>query len=362
MSDKVRIAIELTKELADELLVDDDFLEIVRREQGRYKPFGEARIIDTAERTGDQDFVEAAKKIKKTYDTVKDVHKELRKIGSDLSTLSSTAKGISTNVDSLVKCCKGIQAVSFLGTTASILNLGVDLAGFMAVNEKMDRLTEVVRANMKTSQKLYDMAVSEKLRDWEKLMSDFVYMRDKIRLHDNISFDAMYDLLSRIKTFSAEMIRDLLSSALNEELVLLIVNQMLPAYVILFREFDRRYYFEKEVRPANYGLFLEFFDEMVNPELHYRLRDYFFLEKRMHDSDVQEILDAQILIAINGRTLIADEMAMMEACKIEKVYNELQEHLKEAAQEEIVEDILAGAESDRITEETCRRCVVSAFA
>ena len=81
----------------------------------------------------------------------------------------------------------------------------------------------------------------------------------------------------------------------------------------------------------------------------------------MHDSDVQEILDAQILIAINGRTLIADEMAMMEACKTEKVYNELQEHLKDAAQEEIVEDILAGAQSDRIAEETCRRCVVSAF-
>ncbi len=362
MAEKVKVAIELTKGLAKELLDDDGFVEIVRRANGRYKTFGEARIVDAAERSSEQDLGEVAKKVKKTYDTVKEVHKDLRKVGSNLSELTDTAKGISTNVDGLLKSSKAIQAVSFLGTTASILNLGVDIAGFMVVNEKMDRLTEAVRASMKNPQKLYDMAVSEKLRDWEKLMSDFIYMKGKIRLQDTISFDAMYELLSRIKTFSSEMIRDLMSGAMEEEQVLLIVNQLLSPYLILFREFDRRYYFEKNERPENYEMFLRFFDELVNPELYYRLRDHYFLEERMHDSDVQDILDAQTLIAIDGRTLITDEMAMMEACKKEEVYNELQEQLKKAAEQEIVNEILSEEDGEGVAGAACRRCVAGAFA
>ena len=266
MSDKVEVAIELTRDLAQELLDDGGFVEIVRRAKGRYKTFGEARIVDAADKSVAQDLTEAAKKVKKTYDTVRDIHKNLRRVGSDLSELTGVTKGISTNVGELLKASKAMQAVSFLGTTASILNLGVDITGFMLVNEKMDKLAEAVRASMKNSQKLYDMTVSEKLRDWEKLMSDYVYMKGKIRLHDEIRFDEMYDLLSRIRTFSSEMIRDLLNGSLDENRVLMVVYQLLPAYVILIREFNRRYYFEKNERPENYGIFLGYFDDGKFPE------------------------------------------------------------------------------------------------
>jgi len=332
------------------------------RTNGRYKAFGEARIIDAAEKSSEQDLTEVAKKVEKTYDTIKEVSKELRGVGSNLSNLSDSVKNVSTNMRAVLKTGKTIQAVSFLGTTASIMNLGVDMVGFALVNERLDRLTDAVRAGFKNTQKLYDMAVNEKYRDWEKLISDFVYMRGKIRLQDEISFDEMYKLLSKIKTFSSEMLRDLMSDALEVDQVLLIVNHLLPAYVILLREFDRRYYLEKNERTANYDLFLAFFDELVDRELLGKLMNHYFLAERMHDKDVQEILNAQKLIAINSRTLIEDEMAMLEACKTESVYNDLQKQLKKAAEEEIVEEILTDDEGATISAEACRRCVAVAFA
>lgn len=102
------------------------------------------------------------------------------------------------------------------------------------------------------------------------------------------------------------MVRNLRDSVFEKELTLKIIYSLLPAYTQLLNEFTKRYYFQNQCLPANYEMFMGMYNELEDSDYRNELRDYYYLEKKLHSREILDILNAQTLVELNGRVGFAE--------------------------------------------------------
>ncbi len=287
--------------------------------------------------------------------TLDNVRSAMYTIQNGTKALTSVTKNMAYQVDRIYQATNAVMNISYLNTGLSLANTAVDVSGFIVIADKLNSLNVEVQDMANTIFKIANMQKNEKISSCQILIMRCNSMMAKINDNDDIDLDELDALLISMKAFISEMIMDLHDEALGEELVLKMVYTLMPAYTSLFNEFVKRFYFEKGVTPPNYKMFLSLYDELENENFIERLEDYFFIENKMHGADVFDALNAQILIGLNGRVQIEDQVSLLNVLQTKDKILQFESGLDKYVEERKKEIIPIIAHECELEEDTSKR-------
>lgn len=285
---------------------------------------------------------------------IKDVRKEMNNVKTGIGDLTNIAKDMAMQVEDLFDMTECVQALSYLNTGLALANIAVDVTGFAMLSMKLDTLGKEVHNIDVKLDKLADANKHEKIADFQKLIMQFNSISTKIRDKEGVEPDSIENLLIKMRAFVSEMLRDLSDEVFEKEVILEIINTLMPAYTILFCEYLDRYYFEKQKEPANYDMFISLYDELVESNFVQKLEDYYFLDMKMHNIDVIDIINAQMLLGLNGRVQVEDQLEILKTLKTEENVKEFERDLDNYVREEIGEKISEISGLLNVSEDKCR--------
>lgn len=288
----------------------------IRNANKRFSAMVKCGLADAA--TVDND-VSDATAIKKAYGSLRTL---LRADAMQTKVLTDSVKNISVQADQIFRSCKIVQAQQFLSVGLSLANLGVDAVGFAIVTKKMNELNSDVQDIKATLKQFDDRDQSKIAAECQNLTMRFNTMADKVQLEEKIALDDMDSLMTDLTSFLQEMIQVVYKDAMPLELPLTIINCLLPIYTVLAQQYITRYYFAKKTLPSNYKEYCRLYDAILKSEFCQTLQDYYFLRKGLHYIDTADIIDAQILLGINGKSQIEDRVQLLQTLKTEEKVTE----------------------------------------
>lgn len=319
MEEYVTLEMLVNKAVADEV-TQKGLAEIaLRRADAKFKAMVKCRILGdpTATELVPQRIASSAMRLsipgENSMESVRGAMRSLEKgLGKKITSLTTTTKNMAVQVDGIYQLTRTVQSLSYLNVGLSMANLAVDVAGFVVVNDKLNMLSSEVQLAANKINKIANVQKNEKISDCQKLIMRFNALSSKIRRGDNINLDDLEHLIIDMRAYLSEMILNLHDDALGTELVLKIINSLLPAYTLLFSEFTKRYYYQHQCLPGNYEVFLKLYDELEDMNFRAKLHDHYFLDERLHSQDVLDRLNAQMLLGLNGRVQIEDQTAILQ--------------------------------------------------
>ncbi len=331
---------------------------VVRRKDGKIGKILKVAAKDLSNSgNGDQLASVAMSAIKKTNKGLADVRKEMNALNNGMSALTSITKDMASEVSGIFSMTQSVQMLSYLNVGLSMANIAVDIAGFAIIAAKLNDLSKEVQAIDAKLDKVVDANKHEKIAEFQKLIMSFNSMSDSIRDNSNVNMSKLEDLISEMRAFISEMLRDLQDGVFEEEVLLNIINTLMPAYTILFCEHLDRYYFEKQAVPSNYPIWICLYEELASSNFKQRLEDYYFFEEGMHHIDAVDAVNAQILLGLNGRVQVEDQLEILKTFKTREAVEEFDKQLDEVVQQEVQEAVPEMAKIFNVGEDKCREAL-----
>lgn len=319
MSEMVPLQVWVETEFADELMRKKIMEVAFRGVHARFKNFEKFRV-DGLVPSGDQVVQRASnailKKINKNHNVdMRYIRNYMNKIQGNLGDLSSITKNISVQTAEIYKMTNVVRNLGYLNVGLSLVNTAIDLTGFVIVSGKINELGTELRALSEQVNKIATVQKNEKLADFNKLLLNSNSMIGKIKDKDEIDQDELEKLIINLKGYLSEMIDNMYSDAIDKEIVLKMIFTMMPVYTVLVCAFTKEYFFKKGCLPVNYDAFCSLYDEICNKQFMDYMKEYYFLECKMHCVDITDIINAEYLVAINGKVQIEDVVTILQACK-----------------------------------------------
>ncbi len=364
MSEYVTVQMVIEKTMADELNKKGIAEIVFRQASAKYKNFVKCKILDNptvsnevAERIHSSSLQVLSQDVKNLKDTRAVVLSYEKNIKHGIKALTTITKKVTTQLDLVYRESKAIKNLSYIGVGLSLTNIAVDMAGFTIVINKLNDLNSRLQGLSDQIGSIANIQKNDKIAECQRLIMRFNSLADKIKDEEDVSLDDIEALIVDMKAYLSEMIHNLSDKALKTELVLEIINILLPAYTILYKALLDKFYLEKGKLPANTEIFNQLYDELENSQIREQLKEYFydryFIEEKMRSEDVFDIINAQILIEISGRAQIDDEITLIKLLKTREGLRKYKERLEELVQTLAKENISAIAEDSGVDEETC---------
>ena len=241
--------------------------------------------------------------------------KILAKPISNTAGLDPSLKDISCSIDELAGAMNIANISSFVNIGLSCVNLAVSVAGFVMISNQLNELSADVKQVLHTVEKIANVQKNNLLAEYQKLIMRFNSMSEKIGLNEPVSMDEMETLIIDMRAYISEMVMNLADDAIETEVVLKVINALLPAYTQLFHEFLKRYYYSKEKLPANYNMFLDLYREMDSEKFRRTVEEFLFVNEGRYSMDVFELTNVQMLIGVNHRVQIEDQAELLQSLK-----------------------------------------------
>ena len=99
----------------------------------------------------------------------------------------------------------------------------------------------------------------------------------------------------------SEMISNLASDALGEEIILNMLYTLLPSYTIMLGFYLKQHYYLKMKRPANYDIFISIYDSIIENSIDKKLFDYYFIKNNFSFIETNDIIASQFLLNMNEK-------------------------------------------------------------
>ena len=369
MEDLVVLEMLVKKSVADEVNQKGLAEIALRRADAKFKAMVKCRILGDAVSSDDisQRVASSAMQLSipgtNSMESIRGMIRAFEKgLGNQVTMLTATTKNMALQVDGIYSMTSSVRSLSYLNTGISMANLAVDVAGFIVVNAKLNTLNSEVQLVADNINKLANVQKNEKISDCQKLIMRFNSMSAKIQSGDPVSLDDLENLIIDMRAYISEMILNLHDESLGIELVLKIIFSLLPAYTLLFGEFTKRYYYEKQSLPANYKMFLNLYDELESVNFRGKLHDYYFLEKKRHSQEVLDILNTQTLLGLNGRVQIEDITSMLQILETQEKVEAFDQGLDRLVCSWTKERVPLIAKNSGVSEEECLKLFETAFS
>ena len=273
---------------------------VLRHRNARYKPFLNAEIVKTENTKQEMNPAEMRKMISDILPSKID----FQNMSNDLKDLSILVKDVAKNLN-FTKIC------SFVNIGLSCANLAVSVAGFVMVSNQLNELNAEVQKVLQNTDDIKNAQKNNRLSEYQKLIMRFNSMSSKLGRNESVPLDEMEVLLIDMRAYISEMVMNLKDKAMPIELLLKVINALVPAYTQLFNEFLMQYYVEKGELPANYNMFLDLYSEMSSETYHRIIIDHLFLEEGINSIDSFDLSNVQTLIGLNYRVQIEDQAELL---------------------------------------------------
>ena len=269
------------------------------------------------------------------------VRKELSNVKDGLANLNVATKNMGASLQTIEAVAKASKTLSYINVGLSLANIGVSVAGFIVVSNKLNNLAVEVKHMAKQVGNISDVQKNEKITTYEQLIMKFNSMVDRLRRNKDVGLKEIEELLIEMRSYVSDLVRNLNDEALGAEILLNIINSIMPAYTLLFCEFLDRHYFEEGIIPANYDMFITLYDEFASEKFKISLEDYYFFVLKMHNLDVLDAINTQILLGINGRVQVEDQLEILKTFKTKDKYEQYEQELDSIVEKEYNEAVEA---------------------
>ena len=291
----------------------------------------------------------------KTNKGLADVRKEMNLLNNGVEALTSITKDMASQVNGLFSMTKSVKALSYLNIGMSLTNIAVDVVGFAIIAAKLNDINRELQMKI---DKLSDAVLNEKIARCKDLTMSFIIICEAMEDGKNVELSELEKLIQGMSTFVSEMILDLQKDTFGEEEMLSIINTIMPEYTILFCEYLDRYYFENKKIPAIYNMWIGLYDELVNSNFRQRLTDYYFFKEKMHDLDVIDVVNAQMLLVLNGRVQVEDQVEILKTLETREAVEEFRKNVADAAMKEAEGMVPEMAKILNVSEHECREALL----
>lgn len=364
MDEKYAIELLVDKYVADEVTKKGIAEIALRRTDAKFKDIVKCSIIgkSTEPESSTTKVVSAALDIVDPHYSYEDfrsamskIKNELNKSANSLKKMSSDTKKMAENVDIIYHNTDIVKTLSYLNIGLSLANVAIDVAGFIIIDNKLNYLNESIIGVSAKAEKLLAIEKNKIVQKCQELVMKYKSMAEKIKDGENIELDSIDGLLIEMCSYISAMISNLLEETSNKELLLDIIFTLTPAYTMLLSEFVKRYYFSKGKLPPNYDSFIRLYDELAAEQIEIILEDYYFLDKKMDRLDTLDAVNAQILLALNGRLLVEDQRDLVKAIGNQENYLLFHDEIEKIATERIKNMIPAIADKSEVSSKECRK-------
>ena len=344
-------------------IIEKGFAEIVFRDENKRFDRMIKFAVENSDKIDSDKKDELLKQVKKmvqkqSYD-VREVRNMLNKADKKMAVALDSLKDVAVNVDAIAESMKGIEALASINIGLQLVNIAVNVAGFVIIANKLNKLSAEVKEISDKLGHISDVQKNEKIETCQVLIMKFNAVTDKVKTKSNINLDELQNLVIEMRAFLSSMISNLNDEALGADVILQIINTLMPAYTLLVCEHLDRYHFANGTVPTNYGMFVSLFDEFFTKQFSEKLEDYYMFEVGLSQLATTDAVNAQILMALNAKTQVEDQLVILEELKTKENIMNYRASMEAAINEYISKIIPDLAESTGLDEQTCREVLLT---
>ena len=356
--DKEVVANIVDKRIIDKSILSEvyknDIIEIsIRRANGQFKVHLKAKILDDGSIVPitPKDRLIAQNALNMDIPRAEDVRKIMSKVDLSKNKINKEIKNLSVKVDDVFSYLKNI---SYMNTVLSLANIAVDIIGFKIISDKLNDMT--VRLNNIDSnvERLLNIQKNELIEEYQNYIMDANDYFDKIQHGDSFDNDVLGKTVGNLKSFVSKLNNNLAENNFSGDLIIEMIFALVPAYTALLDEYLMTYYDAHKRLPSNYSIYISLYDELLRSGSDNNLFDHICLENKQCISDTWDIINAQKLFLINGKTQIEDSVKMIAAFGGRSKLKEFENQLFEIEKQDIFKKIPLIAAASNVTEEECR--------
>ena len=325
------ITLLVEKQFADKI-TQKEFAEIaIRRNDAKFSAIIKAKLADKTLDLHDERLLSLFEE--KKLPNIEMVRSELTSLNLTSNLISNKIKNLSVSADRIFQSVNALKNISYINIGISLANLAVNAVGFSIISTKLS----VVMNELNSIDSKIDALLTWKKNDMIEQYNNFVIKSntyfDSIKNNDKIDHKDLGNFVGEIYSFIKKLMNNIKESNFSEVVFLEIINALFPTYAALLYEYLQQYYYSNKAMPSNYSTFVGLFSDYINEDFRNGMFDYLFMSKKEHLYTAIDTVNAQILLAINNRIQIEDEIKLLELCgsreKRQTVQFELDKILKE---------------------------------
>lgn len=354
-----QIVLEVSEALAKEIQEKGLGELAFRRSDKKFREFFKAVFVERIQNEGDDEIIKQVKEL--FYKNEVSINKAraamesmVKNVNHQLLNMNIDMKNIADNMGDIFKNTNVIKTLSYLNVGLSITNIAVSAAGFAILAHKLNNLSDQVNEISKGIDELKEVEENKQIRDFEDLRMRMNRIIEKIVDHENVSNDDIENLLKDVKVFLSFIIRLLNKDIFNEDLLLRIIDILLPSYTMLLCEYVDRVYFEKKKLPGSYNDFVSLYDELNTIDLRRRLYDYFFFTEGMNSIDAEDAVNIQMFLGLNGKIQVEEQVEIVKKLETKEKYDLFNQYIENETQRMLEEAINEIVNETGMDEQACR--------
>jgi len=279
------------------------------------------------------------KTIKNAHVDMGNLRSSMKDIRQGIGKLTDITKDMAINVDQIFKATNITKTLSYINVGMTLANMAVDIAGFVIVCNKINELSSRIQELSDKLDKLGNIEKNKLIKGCRDNALNCNSMLEKMSLKEEIDLDELEKFINDFTNYINMVIDILVDEAIDSEVLLTIMNYLIPSYSLIVCEFIDRYYFKKGLLPANTNSYLAMFDRLTSSNYINKLEDYFFFEEKLSTIDTMDAVSAQVLLGVNGRVQIEDQIEILKELKTREKVEEFKQNLEEYAKLKFEEDV-----------------------
>lgn len=337
-----------------------DLIEVAfRQKNGHIEKMPKALIGKDVQENAANDILESLAKKVNGLATKEDVGRAVKAVKDaqgKIDGIASGIKNVSMQFDKVFKDAKLLKTISFVNTGLNVANLAVNIAGFVIIAKKLNKLDAKITKELEALSAKVDKVIAnttnEHYSKWHKLIMEYNSIADYI---DETSLKEIDELLLETRSFYTLLLADYHQKIVDSDICLEMITGLLPVYTSLLDVFIVKHYTAKQKMPNNYEQYMSIYEELLSPSFLDEMTDLLFLDKRLDWETSTQAVNSYVCSVVNYATHIQDRTKLIELLETEEKLNEFDNRVSQNAKEEALSYADEIAEELGISSAECKR-------
>lgn len=296
-----------------------------------------ASVEENGEKAGEMLSEACSKLLQKNTADIKTVRKHMTDLMKGVGEISDVTKNMAVNVDKIYSATKSLKALECVNVGLNLANMAVDMAGFVIICKKLNELNAQIQDISNRIGNLENIEISKIVREFRDLEMSYKSMLSKISKKEEVSLDQLEELVQQFTNYLNQVLDILSTDSMDSEILITIINTLMSAYTLVTCEYIDRYYFDKGEVAPNFDSYISLFNRMMTPEYAKKLEEYFFYVAKLNTMETIDAVNAEILLALNGKVQLEDQIEILQELKTRENLEKLNEALEEYSKQEFTQ-------------------------
>ena len=241
-----------------------------------------------------------------------------------LNAISKDVKTILSKVGEIGLTLNTIKNVSYLNVGIGLVNLGTEIAGIIYIGKRLNDVQNSIGQLSNQICQVRNILTSDKVSYFQRLCLRFGAISVRIKDEDDIDRKEIETLLIDMRAFMSEMVRNVYYNAMDVEIILEMMFNLLSAYTALLNVYVREYYFEKKRLPDNLATYSnQLYNELMDEKFLKIIGDTLILQKHLDVRNMVAALQTQQLLVMNSMLQYQDNTDIIQMLETKDDYHSL---------------------------------------